>query len=260
MIPERRMPLENYTGFLALRNGVPVGYGGGWIFEERCEIGVNIFETFRGGENSYIFTNILRVYKQIFGIKQFVVPPYQFGAGNEEGLQSGAFWFYYKLGFRPMDGSLIKLAASEFNKMKEHNSYHSPIKTLKKLATWPLEFKTGSSGVPIEPRQISIVITRWIAGKFKSDQHAAMRYFKNQLISLPGIKNLTKTEKTALEYLAAFITIPGILDSLSRDEKAMLTRLIKLKAGNEIEYSLYLKRQSGLLSAWRKLVAEDEAF
>ena len=34
---------------------------------------------------------------------RFVVEPSQFGGTNKEGLLSGAFWFYYRLGFRPID-------------------------------------------------------------------------------------------------------------------------------------------------------------
>ncbi len=76
------------------KNGVPVGYGGGWPFLATCRTGTNVFAPFRGGESSWLFAQVLRAYRQHFGVKRFVVEPYQFGAGNREGLLSGAFWFY----------------------------------------------------------------------------------------------------------------------------------------------------------------------
>ena len=42
MTKDRRFSLDSYIGFLALKNGIPVAYGGGWIFGHRCKIGVNI--------------------------------------------------------------------------------------------------------------------------------------------------------------------------------------------------------------------------
>ncbi len=36
----------------------------------------------------------------LFNVDTFTVYPYQLGYGNDEGLKSGAWWFYQKLGFR----------------------------------------------------------------------------------------------------------------------------------------------------------------
>ena len=44
--------------------------------------------------------------------QKFVVKPYQFGKGNPEGLKSGAFWFYYRLGFRPVRDDIREQAAA----------------------------------------------------------------------------------------------------------------------------------------------------
>ena len=102
MDPARRFALDSHTGYLLMKNGVPVGYGGGWPFLATCRTGINVFPAFRGGESSWLFAQVLRVYRHHFGVSRFVVEPYQFGAGNREGLRSGAFWLYYRLGFRPV--------------------------------------------------------------------------------------------------------------------------------------------------------------
>src|SRR6266852_1998761 len=48
--PDFRLPLEGYYGFLALKNGVPVSYGGGWELFGTLDFAVNVFASFRQGE------------------------------------------------------------------------------------------------------------------------------------------------------------------------------------------------------------------
>ena len=45
--------------------------------------------------------NAASVIDSLFGADAFMIPPYQLGAGNDEALKSGAWWFYQKMGFRP---------------------------------------------------------------------------------------------------------------------------------------------------------------
>lgn len=63
-----------------------------------------------------MFAEVLRLYQRLYKVQRFVVKPYQFGKGNKEGLQSAAFWFYYKLGFRPQDERIAALAEAEYKK------------------------------------------------------------------------------------------------------------------------------------------------
>ncbi len=97
MAPGRRLPLDSHVGFMLFKNSLPVGYGGAWPFLGTAKIGVNIFAPYRGGESAHLFCQVLRVYRQRFGIDHFIAEPSQFGGGNREGLESGAFWFYYRL-------------------------------------------------------------------------------------------------------------------------------------------------------------------
>ncbi len=53
MQPDRRSPLDSHVGMMIFKNGLPVGYGGGWPFLGSCRIGVNIFESYRGGESAF---------------------------------------------------------------------------------------------------------------------------------------------------------------------------------------------------------------
>src|SRR2546425_11571663 len=75
--PDFRLPLEGYYGFLALKNGVPVSYGGGWELFGTLDFAVNIFASFRQGESAYLATQLLRAYRRIFNMRTIVVDRYQ---------------------------------------------------------------------------------------------------------------------------------------------------------------------------------------
>lgn len=141
MNPDRRLALESYIGYMVYRNGVACAYGGGWIFLHQCKIGISIFPYLRGGASSELFTELMRVYKQLFNIKIFTVEPYQFGRNNKDGINSGAFWFYYKHGFRPVNEKLFQLAEKEWQKISANKSYRSGKKVLKQLATGDIQLK-----------------------------------------------------------------------------------------------------------------------
>ena len=98
---DQRLTLETNTGYLLFANGVPIGYGGVTPLFRQANTGINIFDPFRGAEAAYLWTQMLRAFHTLYGSRRFVINAYQFGAGNAEAIQSGAFWFYYRLGFRP---------------------------------------------------------------------------------------------------------------------------------------------------------------
>jgi hypothetical protein len=133
MIPERQLPYESYVGYTLYKNGYAAAYGGAWIFGEHALIGLNIFEWCRGGESALFFNQLLRLYHKVFQIHHFEVEPYQYGLDNEEGIQTGAFWFYYRMGFIPSDKSLAFLAQKEFQKMNKKLSYKTGTRVLKKF-------------------------------------------------------------------------------------------------------------------------------
>jgi hypothetical protein len=96
---------------------VPVAYFEGLSICERMESGFNLYYTFRDGETAWLYVRILRLMRQLLGVTVFSIDPYQVGHENEEGIESGAFWFYRKLGFRPVNPGLMKLTNAEEQKM-----------------------------------------------------------------------------------------------------------------------------------------------
>ena len=129
LVPEKRLPIRaGYAPFF-FRNGVPVGYGDAFALGDKMEVSFNIFPAFRAGESAWCFTRLLKLYQQLFGSRVFLIDRYQIGLGNDEAIASGAFWFYRKMGFRPTDQKVERLARRE-----ESHRRRSSAATLRELA------------------------------------------------------------------------------------------------------------------------------
>jgi hypothetical protein len=87
--PPRRLPLRAGTAFLVSRNGIPIGYGDGFILFERVDLSFNVFPEYRDGETAFVFARLLRAYRRTFGVTVFSIDPYQVGFRNEEAIESG---------------------------------------------------------------------------------------------------------------------------------------------------------------------------
>src|SRR5438067_3976061 len=144
--PEHRLPLRAYHAAIIFKNGVPVAYFEGLSIFERMESGFNLYYTFREGETAWLYARILRLMKQLLGVTVFSIDPYQIGHENEEGIESGAFWFYRKLGFRPVRPDLTKLALAEEQKIATKRDYRTSARTLRRLAAGHMLFEFEKSG------------------------------------------------------------------------------------------------------------------
>lgn len=227
MLPERRLPLESYIGFMMFKNGYPMAYGGGWLFGKRSLLGINIFEAFRGGESAFVFAQLLRSYKNAFGADYFEVEPYQFGKDNPEGLQSGAFWFYYRFGFRPVDEQLNKLATEEAQKIQADKKYRSPISTLKLFTKSNVCVNFSNHPKPINPSDISKYISQQIVKQFNGDRTAAEKYCNSKMKKELGVSS----KKLNLFYGLCLKT-----EKLSAAEKTKLKKFILEKGESEFDY------------------------
>ena len=132
--PEWRLPLCAYHAAMFFKNGVPAGYVELLSFFERAEVGFNLYYTFREGESAWIYAQLLRLFHQELGVTCFSVDPYQIGHENAEAVDSGAFWFYRKLGFRPTSPEIGALVEREERRMGQRPGYRSSRSTLEKLA------------------------------------------------------------------------------------------------------------------------------
>ncbi len=261
MNPERRLSVESYIGYLAFKNGIPVAYGGGWLFGRRCQFGINILSPFRGGESALLFYQLLRVYAQHFGARRFVVKPYQFGRNNREALQSGAFWFYYKAGFRPEEPALQRVAAAEWKKKKASPGYRTPLVLLKRFTDSHLRFDLEkiSRDLP-DAAALSALITSFINDRYKGDRGRAwLDSMRKTRIEL-GLRSLTgwsAAQKKALgewSLLAAAALRP---DRWKKPDKAALVRLIRAKGrGDERVFIHLLQRHRAFWNDLRRSMQE----
>jgi len=244
--PEKRLPLRAYHAALIFKNGVPVAYFEGLSICERMESGFNLYYTFRDGETAWLYARILRLMKQLLGIAVFSIDPYQLGHENEEGIESGAFWFYRKLGFRPVKAELLKLTESEERKLTEDSSYRTPARTLRKLAAGHMLFEVPSQRKPgrwdrFEARHIGLAVQRRMARDFSGNPNLIRSHSLKFVRQALGVKTglPTATELSIWENLSlVFAMIPRI-DKWSPAEKALAARIIKAKAG--ADEALYLR-------------------
>jgi hypothetical protein len=162
--PESRLPLRVYHAAAIWKNGVPIGYFEGLTLAERMEAGFNLYYTFREGETAWLYGRLLKVFHQMLGVTCFVLDPYQIGNNNEEAIQSGAFWFYRKLGFHSTDARLRDLTAREEKKIGADPAYRVSARTLRKLVREHMIY--GFPGAPVgdwygfEMRRVGMTVAR----------------------------------------------------------------------------------------------------
>jgi len=142
---DKRLPLRAYHAAMIYKNGIPIGYFEGLSLFERMESGFNLYYTFRDGETAWLYARTLNVMHHFTGVTAFSLDPYQIGYENEEGIESGAFWFYRKLGFRPTRRDALQLTLKEEEKIKTRKNYRTSAATLRKLAASPMIFEMNDN-------------------------------------------------------------------------------------------------------------------
>ncbi len=141
--PARRLPLRAYLAGYTLKNGVPINYVEAIGLSEWVEVGFNTFYTYRQGETAWIYAQALRCLRALTDAKCISIYPYQIGRNNDEAINSGAFWFYRKLGFRSGRADLRALCEREEKKISTNPKYRTPPRTLKRLAEAHMFYELG---------------------------------------------------------------------------------------------------------------------
>ena len=263
MSSERRLPIESYFGFVAAKNRVPIAYGGGWVLLGRCEIGVNLFEEFRGGESALIFSQVMRVYAQYYRVRQFLVDPYQFGADNEEAIRSGAFWFYRRLGFHSVDADIRRAATRESVRIAGDASYRTPAATLRRFARAKLFLDIGADSAnadargfqPVAPdlTKLGLAVSRFVGTRFGGDRLAAEMWSAARVrraLSLRASGRWPEAQRAWFHRLAPLVAMISDLERWKAGERAELTAVMRAKGGpRERDYALALQRHERLARA-----------
>jgi hypothetical protein len=263
--PAFRLPLEADYAALIVKNGLPIGYGVGAVLFDRVEIAINIFDTFRGGEAAYIFAQYLRLFHHHFGATTFLLRRYQVGHENEEGIEAGAYWFYYKLGFRSFDAKAARLAQDEFAKIQMNRDYRTSRSTLRRLALSDMYLCMESSAEPHQELSLSklgLAITKHIAEHHHGDHIAATRAMTRKLAALlnvPQWTNWPPDEQESFRRLALPFGLIPDLERWSKSEKKALAEIMQAKGKpREINYARGLIAHRRLFEALRKLAEYEK--
>jgi hypothetical protein len=257
---ERRLPLRAYVAGLTLKNGVPINYIEAIGLFEWIEVGFNTFYTFRGGEVAWTFAQVLLCLCQFTGATCISMYPYQLGHNNEEAIESGAFWFYRKLGFQPGRADLQRVVVREETRIARDPKYRTPARTLRRLAEGHVFYELPGSGLgawhEFSTRNIGLRANRRMAAEFGGNM-ARMRD-----ASVTSLAKILRTripdEDTAVresfEHFAMIAALIPELRSWSSLEKNALLQIIQAKSTlNEMRYLHLLQGHTRLRVAMLRL-------
>ena len=258
--PARRLPLRAYVAGLTLKNGVPINYIEAIGLFEWIEVGFNTFYTFRGGEVAWTFAQVLRCLGHFTGATCISMYPYQLGHHNEEAIESGAFWFYRKLGFRPGRADLLRLVEREEQRIARDPKYRTPPRTLRKLAEahafYELPGSEAGAWDRFSTRNLGMRVNRRMAAEFGG---SIVRIRNSSAGSLAQIlrARIPKEDdpgRQSFENFAMVATMIPELQSWTTVEKHDLLQIIRAKSGaDELRYLHLLQQHKRLRDAILKL-------
>jgi len=258
--PDRRLPLRAYVAGFTLKNGVPINYIEAIGLCEWMEVGFNTFYTFRGGEVAWVFAQVLRCLCSLMGTTCVSMYPYQLGDQNEEAIESGAYWFYRKLGFRPARKDLVALVEQEERKIAANPKYRTSARTLRRLASAHLIYELPGSEVGawdhFSTRNLGLAAAHRMAREFRGDaatfRSSASAALANALTV--NTKRWSSLQRQAFDDFAIVLARGKELRSWTEEQRRDLVELIRAKsAPDEMLYLHLTQKHARLREALLKL-------
>ena len=264
MLPERRLLLESVYGFLTLKNGVPIGYVLTSAINASSELAYNVFETYRGGEAAWVYARVLAMTREFFDSEVFTIYPYQLGGeGNQEGLDSGSWWFYQKLGFRARDPGVLRGMRRELARMQREPGYRTPIRKLAQLAEHNVYLEDDPSRQDVigalRTDRISLAATRLLSRRWGGDRRAAQEPCAEAAAELLGVRDRKRCPAPERQSFAAWspllLAMPGVT-RWSAAEKRAAVAVMRAKGGRrESDFVRLLNRHAKLRAGLNRLAA-----
>lgn len=263
--PAHRLPLLGYHAVLILKNGVPTGYAESLALFERTEVGVNLFYGFRDGESAWIYARLLRFLRQYLNVSVFSVEPYQLGSDNEEGIEAGAFWFYRKLGFRPIRPQVARMVAREERKLANRLDYRTHARTLRHLAAGHLLYEAPSAPHPGEwdnfrVPNIGLAVQRRLAQQSRGSERKLRQAFVTSVSHALRVKpkDLSASGHRFFSDLALVLAMIPDLSRWSQEEKSAVKQIVRAKTGtDELRYVKLLQRNQKLRDGLRAIGSRE---
>lgn len=235
MVAERRHALFASYGCLTLRNGVPVGYGQADVLGTSAALSFNTFDSFRGAEAAHTFARWLAALRALFGSTSFTLEPYQLGRDNDEAIDSGAWWFYAKLGFAPRDAATRALAARERAQAQRRPGLRTSPAMLRQLAQRHLFFDLDPAAARplVTPAAVGDAIGAALTARAGSDRRRGVGDAAAELLRLCGASPRALRDAAAREAWTRLAPLVLLLTPQRwplRDRRA-LPELARAKAG-----------------------------
>lgn len=259
---DQRLLLDAVYGFLTLRNGVPIGYALFGALWRSAEVAYNVFESFRGGEAAWIYGRLLATVHAMFGVDTITVDPYQLGHHNQEGLESGAWWFYYKLGFRPRNRRVSALAEREAGRVRKRPEYRTSLPILRRLVSANVFFSLGPVRGNVlgalHTDAIALKVTDMVARRFGSDRDGAAETLADEAASALGVaawRRLPRGPRLCWERWAPLVALLPIGDWTGADRAALREVIIAKGGRRESDYVTLFDAHPKLGSALAQLAS-----
>jgi hypothetical protein len=262
---DQRLTFEANYGYLLLSNGVPIGYGGVSPLYRQANTGINIFDPYRGSEAAFLWAQMLRTFRTLFGVRRFIINGYQFGAGNSEAIGSGAYWFYYRLGFRPSLAENVSLAAQETERLRREPGSRTKPAVLRRLAHGDLYLDLADFDAadyfdePLLTR-VGAVLARRIADLGAGSHRAGERELIDSVtrtLGLTGRQRWSADERRGFEKLAPFAALLDVARWPERERRSLAAWLRGKGASAELGFAVEATRQQRFFDGLRALARAE---
>jgi len=258
VLPAKRCAIELSSIYVVLSNGVPIAYGPASPFLGCCEMGINFFEEYRGGDTRFIYAGVMSALHHAFGVERFFVTAYGMGKGNAAAIKTGAFWFYRKLGFSVDNPRVETLARAEEARMVADRGYRSDRTTLRKLSNTAAHLDlSGGRCQRFDSGALGLAVARARVGhRLGADGRDVARVRK--ALGIANLLSWTDAERAALHALAPVLARLVDLPRWDQRDRKALVRIIRAKGGHtERGVDRVMRAHPRLERELRALIAEN---
>jgi len=197
------------------------------------------------------------------GNARFVINPYQFGAGNDEALQSGAYWFYFRLGFRSARADAGALAEREFARIRSDRGYRVPVTTLRRLAGSDLYLDLVDDAAAkffdeAWLADLAAGIAPAIAREGVPNRAEALRRMSKRLAGLLGVRlaDLSTVERRGFTQFTPILAQIDDLDAWPQPERRALAQIVRARwAPQERGFAILMREHARLREALARAAA-----
>jgi hypothetical protein len=244
LVKPLRLTLEADYGAFLVKNGVPIGYGYSALLLDRADLAINVFPTYRAGESAFTFARFAALFHHHFGSRTLVMRRTQVGHQNPEGIEAGSFWFYYKLGFRPVDPRVRRLAEEEGARLRAREGARSEPATLRRLARSDLVLSLDGAPAEeyreIEMKEVGLAVTRLVERRFGGDRRRALATLAREVARALGEPRLAAPAIPRMAPVLALV--PGLARWSPADKRRLAAAALAKEGRRERPYVRALLR------------------